>query len=152
MSVSPEKIFDRLLNYLSLLKRKIIRVDREHFVIMVEETVDNKKITIMIGLSPPFWVVMRAKLVDGSEIEKLGYSAYIVYREILRLSFRSAEFKFAMDDQKNIYITEDIHFAALTFDVFDEEYYAIPAAFKTFHEKIYPEIKEIVERERIEVA
>ena len=147
-----ERIFSRVLFYLKILGKNIIQIDKEKLFVKVEEKINKRKIEIDIGLVPPFWVIMRAKLLDGAEIERLGGSAYIVFRELLKISFKSAEFKFAMDDTANIYITEDIHFDALTFDVFDEEYHAIPAAAKTFYEKLYPEIKDLAESQRIDIG
>ena len=152
MSFSVDRLFDRVLFYLKLLGKKVVEVNKEKYFVKVEERVNKKRIEITIALVPPFWVTMRGKLLDGEEIRKLGGMAYIVYRELLKLSFRSAEFKFAMDDEYNIYITEDIHFAALTFDVFDEEYNAIPAAAKTFYDRLYPEIKQIAESQKVEIT
>lgn len=146
---SVERIFQRILFYLKILEKKIINVDPKNLVIIVEEVVDNKKLPIQIHLSPPHWVVMRAKLIDGSEIRRIEGSEFIIFRELLRYSYKSAEFKFSLDDEYSIYITEDIHFSALTFDVFDEEYHAIPAAAKLFWEKVFPEIKTLAEESKV---
>ncbi len=150
MSLSTEGLYQRIKFYLSLLKKNIIYEDKEKFIIAVEEKVDGKPIVVTVVFLQPVWIHIRAKLIDGSEMEKLGGSRYIIYRELLKVSFRSAEFKFAMDDQFNIYITEDIHVAALTFDVFEEEYNAIPAAYKSFYEQIYPEMKTLAETQKID--
>ncbi len=152
MSLPTDRLYQRIKFYLSLLKKKIIYEDEKKFIITVEERVNNEPLVVTVLYLPPVWIHIRAKLIDGSEMEKLGGSRYIIYRELLKLSFRSAEFKFAMDDQFNIYITEDIHIAALTFDVFEEEYNAIPAAYKTFHETIYPDMKALAESEKIDLT
>jgi len=152
MSISTERLYQRIKFYLNLLKKKIIYEDKEKFIITVEERVDDEPLVVTVVYLPPVWIHLRAKLIDGSEMEKLGGSKYIIYRELLKLSFRSAEFKFAIDDQSNIYITQDIHIAALTFDVFEEEYNAIPAAYKTFHKEIYPEMKNLAETQKIDIT
>lgn len=150
MSILTERLYPRIKFYLSLLKKKIIYEDREKFIINIEEKIDNKPLIVTVVYLPPVWIHIRAKLIDGSEMRRLGGSKYIIYRELLKLSFKSAEFKFAMDDQFNVYITQDIHIAALTFDVFEEEYNAIPAAYKVFHKEIYPEMKSLAETQKIE--
>lgn len=145
--------FEKLVFYLKLMKKKIISIDKKNLRVFVEEKAEGKNIPIEIFVAPPGWAVIRTMLMRGDEVKKLVGSTYILYRELLRLSFRFPEFNFAMDDDYNIYIVHYIFLGALSYDVFEEEYNALPVAFEKFRRDLYPEIRRIIEEEqKIEIA
>ncbi|MHA1608755.1 MAG: hypothetical protein ACTSX9_08550 [Candidatus Njordarchaeales archaeon] len=150
MGISEEfsKGFEKVRFYLELMGKKIVDIDERNLVMLIEEVVNGDKIPIEIQIAKPGWVVIRSILMSGDEVQKLVGSTHILYRELLRLSFRFPEFNFAMDDSYNIYIVHYIFLGALSFDVFEEEYHAIPAAYQRFKNAVYPEIKRIMEEEQ----
>lgn len=144
MSFNPKKVFSRILSYLKILGKEIESIDEDKFAILIKEKIDGGTHRILVQLYTSGWISTRALLVRNETLNRLGGSSCLVLRYLLQTSYRAAEFKFAMDEMGNIYITEDIHISALTFDAFDEEYHAIPAAIKEFKERIKPEIERLI--------
>ncbi len=136
--------FEKVLKYLNWMKREIIDVSKDDRVILVLEKIRGyeDKVKVLIKVFNENWLGMMAMLLSREDIRRLGVEERILLQQLLKLSFNAAEFNFALDPEGNVLIKEDIHLAALSFDVFEEEYFAIPSAIKAFREKVLPILKE----------
>ena len=148
-----KKGFEKVRFYLELLGKEILSIDEERLSIVIMDKVDDVKIPIEIVIMKPGWVVIQTRIMSGDDVQRMVGSTHILYRELLRLSFRYPDFNFAMDDSYNIYAIQYIFLGALSFDVFEEELGAVPLTYYKFQKELLPEIKRIIEEEqKIEYA
>lgn len=152
-----DEAFEKVLKYLKWMGREIVDVSKEDRVVILLEKIKgyDDKVKVLIKIFNENWLGMMAILLTKEDMKKLGIEEYKLLQQLLKLSFNAAEFNFALDPEGNILIKEDIHLAALSFDVFEEEYFAIPSAIKAFRDKILPiltEYKEISENKFKEIV
>lgn len=85
------------------------------------------------------WVSMRAGILQPDKVPK-GKETEL-YKLLLLSNHTVPEVCFDMDDQGYIGTSQEILKSALTFDIFEEEFYAIPYAISHFWTQIMPKFE-----------
>ena len=120
--------------YLRLLN-KAFEFDEQKNIFRVKEKIDDKEIMIIISFSRN-WVTISHYCGSIKDLPKEKQCE--IYRKLLRLNNDYAEVSFSIDEEGNIFSSEEILVDALTLDVFMEEYNAIPISAELFEKEIKP--------------
>lgn len=134
MSEESGRIEERIARYLKLMNLKFEWNEKDK-VFLVPYEISGRKHVVVIFVSNN-WVWMRCGIIRREEIPKRRELE--LYRVLLQANHDYPEFVFDMDRNGNIGTSQEIYVDALSFDVFEEEFLAIPFAVKYFWEKIAP--------------
>ena len=135
--------YNKILFYLRVLKKKIIKKEDDRLRIFVKETVayrPEEEITVGIVIMGD-WIRIFLVLHDDFTLNRFGDKATDILFALLRMQEDYMEFSFGISKTNELLIKEDIYIKALTLDVFEEEYNAVLEAYKKFEEKVLPKIK-----------
>jgi len=124
--------FVKVLKYLTLLRKKFEKT--KGGVVVIEE-VNGEEYRVVIKYLKP-WI--RIYLPLGNLKEFPEDKRKDVMEKLLQLTFEYAEVSFGIDEEGNIFAVEDIYQEALTMDVFEEEYGAVPFAVELFKKEVMP--------------
>ena len=125
---------ERIAKYLKLMNLKF-KWDEKEGVFLIPYEISGRKHMIVIFVANN-WVWMRCGIIMKDEIPKR--KELELYKMLLQANHDYPEFVFDMDKEGNIGTSQEIYVEALNFDVFEEEFFAIPFAVKFFWEKIAP--------------
>lgn len=135
--------YNKVLFYLRVLKKKIVKKEDDKLRIFVKETPiyrPEEEITVGIIIMGN-WIRIFLVLHDDFTLERFGNKTADILFALLRMQEDFMEFSFGISKTNELLIKEDIYIKALTLDVFEEEYNAILEAYKKFKEKVLPKIK-----------
>jgi len=128
------RIEERIAKYLRLMNLKFEWREKDK-VFLVPYKISGRKHVVVIFVANN-WVWMRCGIIRKEEIPRR--KELELYKVLLKANHDYPEFVFDMDKDGNIGTSQEIYVDALNFDVFEEEFLAIPFAVKFFWEKIAP--------------
>jgi len=136
LSEERSPIEERIARYLKLMNIKFKWKEKDG-VFLIPYEISGRKHMIVIFVADN-WVWMRCGIIKKEEIPKRRELE--LYKILLQANHDYPEFVFDMDQDGNVGTSQEIYVEALNFDVFEEEFLAIPFAVKFFWEKIAPNL------------
>lgn len=127
----------RIGEYLKKMNLKYEWIEeKEHFEVPYKiEGHDHSVIISIVGK----WIYMRSGILQPDKIPQAKETE--LYKTLLHSNHTVPEICYDMDDQGYIGTSQEILASALSFDVFEEEFFAIPYAISHFWKKIVPKFE-----------
>ena len=141
-----DHIKEKIEKYLTLMNLKF-DWNPELKAFLLNYRIEGRKYTVIIDWTNN-WIVMRAEILPASEVPRNRIE--MLCRLLLRANHDLPEVRYDLDEEGNIGTSQQVEIDACLFDVFEEEFYAVPFAIKYFWTDIAPKIEFKERRKPIE--